>query len=241
MVSIKEQLVLVGGSSPGLRVKSLGVWNDEVRRWTCPYPDMGTCRTRCSAVVYKKWLVVAGGRSTNAKIHPTSVEIMNVDTNEWFNALSPLPTAWVDMKTAVMGDTCYFMGGCTDQNGRFVATSKIFGVCLPTLVSQSSVADGRIWCEFDLKPDHGHGIVRSTPLSLGGSLLALGGKVEHQAITAIHCYLPDDNRWEKIGDLSVPRFNCACAQVSCDSEIIIVGGCRDGTKMKRMDIGAILL
>ena len=243
MVVIKNQLVLVGGSGPRFRVPSLGVWEADIREWTHPYPNMHEPRTRCSAVAYNEWLVVAGG-IPNGQSLLSSVEVLNTDNNTWCY-VPPMPTAFADMKTAIVGEMCYFMGGCigggTHSSG-YAATDRVFSVSLPVLVSQVSSQDSlgerrhrRIWNEIT-------GFVRSTPLSLGGSLLALGGRVQrNQATSSIRRYRLDRGEWERVGDLPSPRFNCAsCALTEGDRELVIVGGCSGGdTKMKRMDIAMI--
>lgn len=40
----------------------------------------------------------------------SSVEVVNTITKQWY-AAPPTPTPWSYMKTAIVGDTCYFMGG----------------------------------------------------------------------------------------------------------------------------------
>ena len=42
----------------------------------------------------------------------SSVEVMNTDSKQWY-AGPPTPTPWSHMKTAIVGDTCYFMSGYT--------------------------------------------------------------------------------------------------------------------------------
>ncbi len=232
MVAIKNQLVLVGGSEPRGRIRSLGVWNG---RWTHPYSEMRAPRTRCSAAAYKEWLVVAGGLSNSRpSTVESSVEVLDTGSNTW-HTLSPLPTAFVDMKTAIVGETCYFMGGCIADSRNahpsgLVATDRVFSVHLPTLLSQVSPGARRenVWSEM-------MGYIRSTPLSLGESLLAVGGREgRNQAIHRYH----GGGRWEEVGDLSTPRFNCACALIG-GKELVIVGGYDGVEKMKRMDSALI--
>ena len=109
MTAIDNHLVLVGGKRrDGVSSKVLGVWSEDSKKWTHPYPDMTTPRALCSAVMYKQYLVVAGGEGADKDL--SSVEVMNTDTKQWF-AGPPTPTAWTSMKTAIVGDICYFMGG----------------------------------------------------------------------------------------------------------------------------------
>ena len=70
MTAIDNHLVLVGGQGcDGVRSKVLGVWSEDSKKWTHPYPDMTTPHRSCSAVVYNQYLVVAGGGELNADYH----------------------------------------------------------------------------------------------------------------------------------------------------------------------------
>ena len=81
MTAIDNHLVLVGGRRPDyVRSKVLGVWSEDSKKWTHPYPDMTTPRSSCSAVVYNQYLVVAGGRGAGDTL--SSVEVMNTDTKQ---------------------------------------------------------------------------------------------------------------------------------------------------------------
>ena len=155
----------------------------------------------------------------------SSVEVMNTVTKQWHAA--PLtPTPWTQMKTAIVGDTCYFMGGFTGIGSITPATTKVYSVSLPALISQllsqGSGKKGRqhqIWKETpELQ------IIFSTPLSISGFLLAVGEMdKDRQAATAIHLYQPDTGEWVKVGDLPTPRYKCTCAMIA-DREMLVAGG-----------------
>ena len=96
---------------------------------------------------------------------------------------------------------------------------------LPALISQlhlqGSGKQHQIWKEIPgLQTTH------STPLSISGSLLAIGGKdKDHnlKVVTAIHLYQPDTAAWVKVGDLPTPRYSCTCAMIT-KREILVAGG-----------------
>ena len=73
------------------------------------YPHMSTPYSSCSVVAYKEWLVVAGGRGDGGA-DLSSVEVLNTDTKQW-SAGPPTPAPWSYMRSAIVGDVCYFMGG----------------------------------------------------------------------------------------------------------------------------------
>ena len=132
---------------------------------------------------------MAGGNDGNNNL--SSVEVMNTTSNQWFTA-APTHTRVSDMRTALVGDMWYLMGGFVQ--GYY--SDMVYSVSLPALISQvnSKNTKEEIWKEIS-----GLGHRRSSPLSISGSLLALGwdGKV----MTAIHHYQPETGEWVKVGDL----------------------------------------
>ena len=214
MTVIDNQLVLVGGMEVGgVATKVLGVWRAASKEWVHPYPDMPTARSSCSAVTYKEWLVVAGGYSEKMA-YLTSVEVMNINNKQWSTA-PPLPVGWTEMKTAIVDDMCYFMGGCIKG-----VTKKVFSVSLPALISQlnHSKRGMQIWKEISELD-----AIQSTPLSIGGSLFALGGWKYNENVTTIQLYQPETGKWLKVGDLPDPRSLCTSAMIN-DREMIVIGG-----------------
>ena len=226
MTAINNQLVLVGGKDHGGGASEmLGVWGAVNKQWTHPYPEMHTARSHCSAVVYNEWLVVAGGMAGRKSL--SSVEVMNTDTKQWFTG-PPTPLPWQRMKTATVGDVCYFMGGYTTSYNK---TNMVYSVSLSALTSTS---ERQIWKEIS-----GLQTTFSSPLSISGSLLAVGGiDKKNNLVTAIHLYQPGTGEWVKIRDLPAPaRFNCTCAMIT-ESEILVAGG-YGGCQLKRMDLSLI--
>ena len=224
MTAINNQLVLVGGSEHGgNRIKVLGVWDADKKQWTHPYPEMHTAHSACSAVVYKEWLVVAGGWTEGARV--SSVEVMNTNSKQWYFG-PPTPTPWYCMRTAVVGDICYFMGGVI--SGR--STDKVYTVSLSALTSGLTSKEPRknknkspMWSEIS-----GLQLTDSTSLSISGYLLAIGGvNKDRKAVTAIHLYQHGTGKWVKVGDLPTPRYDSICAMIA-DKEMLVAGGDYDG-------------
>ena len=232
MTVIDDQLVLVGGVEVGEAMsKILGAWRAASKEWVHPYPDMPTARHSCSAVTYKEWLVVAGGyEKGNCS---TSVEVMNTSNKQWSTA-PPLPVGWTNMKAAIVGDMCYFMGGYIED----ATTKEVFSAFLPALISllnqkSSSKRDRQIWKEISELD-----VTQSTPLSISGSLLALGGIKGGKDSTTIQLYQPQTGKWLKVGDLPHPRCLCTSAMIN-DKEMMVVGGCEGLYVTNRTDIALI--
>ena len=219
MTAINNQLVLVGGAKGGGgggASKKLGVWGADHKQWTYPYPVMPQARYGCSAIVDNEWLVVAGGMAKKKPL--TSVEVLNTNSMQWF-AGPPTPRPLYCMKTAVVGDMGYFMGGTDDTHGS--PATNVYQVCIRTLINHVTLkaSSGAAWKEI-----HTLQLTGTSPLSLNGSLLAMGGWDEYRnAVTDIHLYKPDTGKWVKVGDLPFPRYNCTCAMIT-HNQILVARG-----------------
>ena len=231
MTAINNQLVLVGGYEHANRIKVLGVWDADKKQWTHPYPEMHTSRLNYSVVVYKEWLVVAGGWEPGARV--SSVEVMNTNSKQWY-AGPQTPKPWSSMGTAVVGDTCYFMGGIISGD----STDKVYTVSLSALTSGLTSKEPRknkspMWSEISELQ-----LTRSTPLSISGSLLAVGGNKDCKAVTAIHLYQPGTGEWVKVGDLPTPRRDCICIKIT-DKEMLVAAGHDGEITLKSTDIALL--
>ena len=242
ITTIKNQLVLVGGEERDHKIKKVGLWRADNNEWTHPYPEMLTARSDSSAVVYKEWLIVAGGISSDFGVAVSCVEVLNIDNKQWYTG-PPTPTSWAYMRGVVVGDTGYFMGGSTGKIGPLsgIITDKAYGVSLPTLIGQLNSRNSRdrdrqirkeMWRKI-----HGLQIGCSTPLSIGGSLLVAGGRKDKEASTALHLFQPDTGLWVRVGDLPTPRYDCICTMMS-DREMLVAGGYCHGM-LKNVDIALV--
>ena len=137
MTTINNKLTLVGGYN-GSVVDQLGVWKTDSNQWTRPFPAMPTPRSRPSATSYKHWLVVAGG---NRKAVLSIVEVLDIDNKQWSTAPST-PIPWNSMKSTIIGDTCYLMGGRYDLATH---TTDVYSVSLEALISHSASDSSKIW------------------------------------------------------------------------------------------------
>ena len=209
MTTINNKLILVGGYCDGC-VDQLGVWKTDSNQWTCPFPPMPTPRQSPSATSYKHWLVVAGGYRKDSL---STVEVLHTDNKQWFTApYSPIP--WHTMKSTIIGDTWYLMGGRHD-------TTDVYCASLEALVSHSASDSSKIWNV--IAPLN---CTLSSPFSLGGSLLALGGcDIKKCPVVTIQRSVPETNTWVPAGELPHPLQNCTC--IMTEGRLHVFGGYSD--------------
>ena len=218
-----SQLILVGGiSKRGCGVtNTLGVWDAGGSKWMFPYSPMPTPRSHASAVAYDRFVLVAGGRSKNGKLF--TVEVLDTTTNMWYGA-SPTPTPWSSMKSAVVGDMWYIMGGFSAEE---TATDAVYGISLPALLfhcnskpsSGTAASPSSVWKTL---PWLRH--TSSAPLAIGSKLFAVGGVSNNDvARVSTMFYLQSEaSKWIPAGQMLTPTSQCSCA-VSTDGLIFLTG------------------
>ncbi len=214
MTSLANRLVLVGGKDPrnNKRTNQLAVFESE--EWTHPYPPMNIARSSSTAVSFNNHILVAGG--CDDKVRTSSVEVLDVASRSWYIAQS-LPNPQSSQKSSLIGNTLYLMGGW-DHTG---TTKTVHHVDLNELIAKalSNLDTPTLWQILQEVP-----LVYSAPLSIGRSLLAVGGQDDrHNTSSSIHLYQPNTRRWVKVGDLPTARYYCTCS-VLPSGEVIVAGG-----------------
>ena len=215
MTSLANRLVLVGGIDVrnNKRTNQLAVF--ESGEWTHPYPPMNIARYSSTAVSFNNHIIVAGGRDD--KESTSSVEVLDVASRRWYIAQS-LPNPRSVLKSTLIGNTLYLMGGY-DYTG--MPTKTVYHVDLDELIAKalSHQDTPTLWQTLQEVP-----LVWSAPLSIGRSLLAVGGRGDRgNPSSSIHLYQPDTRRWVKVGDLPTARYRSTCS-VLPSGEVIVAGG-----------------
>ena len=215
MTSLANRLVLVGGINPrnNKLTNQLAVF--ESGEWTHPYPPTNIARHSSTAVSFNNHIIVAGGYGD--KGYTSTVEVLDVASRRWYIAQS-LPNPRSGLKSTLIGNTLYLMGGF-DHTRR--ATKTVHHVDLNELIAKalSNLDTPTLWQTLQEVP-----LVCSAPLSIGRSLLAVGGADDRvNPSSLIHLYQPDTRRWVKVGDLPTARFLCTCS-VLPSGEVIVAGG-----------------
>ena len=124
MTSLNSQLVLAGGYD--IHVATRKATNQiavlESDEWIHPYPPMNIARHSSTAVSFNNHIIVAGGGGDQGR-RISSVEVLDVTSNKWSTA-DPLPGVRSRMKSVVVGNMCYIMGGW-DHTGRMKVVHRV--------------------------------------------------------------------------------------------------------------------
>ena len=206
MACINNKLVLIGGSSRHEgRIPHLGVWKARTKRWTRPYPPMLIPRSECSAITYKQWLIVAGGVEDNSS---AAVEMFDTENEQWHSDL-PSPVAFCCMKSAIVGDTWYLLGGYLNS---IEETTRVYSASLEALVSHAtSERSDRSFHETIWSKKASTELFYPSPVSIEGSLFCLGGgyykscgdfyTFKKYPRSTISVYVYESNEWLEVGKL----------------------------------------
>ena len=198
----------------------------ESQQWQELLPPMPTARydvaivSRPSSSPKPSDIVVCGGVGVG-KVSINTVEIFCHSTSQWHMA-EPLPTPLCGLTSAIIGDIVYLLGG---RNSGANGTGHCFCASLDSLINKATFIGsvqyqhGSIWMAVC-----GTVLSDSCAASLGGSLLAIGGKDGRGSSAAIHLFT-NSGSWERVkgGDMPEPRF-CSTAVYMASDELMVVGG-----------------
>ena len=224
-------LTLIGGEFAGSITNKLFSLTEEgnERKWTKHYPSMPTKRCGSSALSTRTSLIVAGGVGIENSLLAT-VEVMNVETHQWFTAASLPKPVHMSSLVQVGEDEIYLLGGydlywygrksvytCSISTLLNSCYIRSIGARLSRAFSQPNQAT--VWNRSVSLP-----VLFSACVSLSGKLLAVGGIDAYHKFTAtIHMYNPFAKCWEVVSHMDTPRHDCFAA-VLPDNQLMVFGG-----------------
>ena len=220
MALVNDQVIITGGvDRGGSPTNQVWVLDSLTNTWTQPFPAMLTVREWSSAVGYKRWVLVVGGRGEKC------VVVLDTKSKQWYTA-SPLPSDAVRPSLTVIQDTLYV-----------VWEKSAISVSIPMLISdamsQSQASDSTNEprpTEWQSLPDTPTSLPAIT--SFHGCLLTVGALLSPSS--TISMYLPHTEQWLPVAQLPTSRRGCTCVVLP---EMIVIGG-RDENKkfIKTIDI-----
>ena len=223
---LNGKLVMVGGARETENKKTIitgdvFVLNEKGTEWSGDViPAMKRPRIRSCVVSFKGCIAACGGMENGDKDSrkcSSTVEIYRSESVGWC-IVTPLPVPRAALRVSVIHKTAYFLGG-------FYPTLTCPGKpnCISIELEDLFQADGsslRKW--NDQIPDCPH--ESSTPASLCGSLIALGGlEGQSNPTNSVYAYSPVMKQWHLIGELPV-CLSSATAITLSNGELVVLGG-----------------
>ena len=236
LVVINNLLTTVGGVSNVTRncVNHLSSFNGS--ELVKIFPPMPTKRRSLAVISTQNYLIAAGGKSAKTGgITVYTVEVMDMNTLEWYTAASLPEPVW-NMSATVCGDRLYLLGG-EDWNNRptravFTCTlDSLIRSCHPPSQTPPHTSEASVWQRVADVP-----VTRSTCTTLNGRVLAVGGIDSDVTVTAaVHMYDAKSDSWPLVGYMPTARSKCLV--VALRNRIITVGGYRRGETCSTVECG----
>ena len=230
LAAVDESLTTVGGSEGSKVTNALLSFAPGrllgKRSWKEILPSMPTGRIRPATIAVETHLVVAGGQE--AVSNPAglcTVEVLDMNTKQWSLA-NGLPQLAHSLQMTICDGDFYLSNDTTLWT---YPSEDLLQSCTSALPSKS------VWIRLANIPLQSG----SSLVALGKHVLALGGYIVggHPA-AFIDRYDCAANSWSVIGSIPTPRSGVLTA-VLASSELIVVGGYRQGKQFRDTDIGTI--
>ena len=241
---IDSLLTSIGGRSDpsgGPRTNTLLSLTGEgtERQWSEVFPPMPTARHFHASVTTEQALVVTGGYHGSKRLN--TVEVMNIPTKQWSTARH-MPHPFSSISATICGDHLYLGGGYGegDKPSQSVLTCSLPDLLRPQslgakLRTLSLANKPGVWRHIKDLP-----VTRSTLTTLGGHLVAIGGKDDsNNPIADVRRYDPQTDSWHVIMKMKTKR-SLPLVAVLPEDRLIIVGGCHASRQpMDSVEIGSL--
>ena len=226
---LNKKILTVGGRISSNQVTAdIHEFDETSQQWvkSTSIPPMPTGRAGATAVSWSSppALIVCGGQD-NHKEPMTIVEVYHGRTSQW-HAVTPLPFPRDYMTHTVIHNVLYLVGG---YEGKKVTSCKktVLSTLIPQLLETSLQSSLAQWQSLSITDVYNY---KPTAASLGGCLLAVGGKKEltyptnpKSVVSSVHAYCPSTSSWVLVGQLPQPLYNCATATLPT-RELLVIGG-----------------
>ena len=244
---VNSQLTAVGGWLSREATNKLLSYNGDSKMWSERFPAMPTKRLLAAVVRAGKMLVVAGGQIEWEGNPVSSVEIMKIDSEQWFIA-NELPKALSQMAAIACNDRLYLAGGFGQHS---FESKAIFNCSISTLFKSARSysfgswlsktllggTESKVWQQQGEVP-----VCYSAVTSIGGQLVAVGGRGGDSAPkvkSAIRMYRLDMDSWHTIGTMQTARWNTFAVTFK-DEKVVIVGGYTTASVKSETDLMEII-
>ena len=217
MTTLNKTLFIAGGSDRSGKITNqiFTMDADQLKNYT----TMVTARSFATAAGHQGMLMIMGGKDDDGK-KLSSTELFDSTNRQWI-ACSDLPKPCYLLKSVIIDDTIYLLGG-VDKEGRY--SPAVFTASLDTLSIHQlkwNTYQDTPWCN-------------SAPVSINGTdLLIVGGckKIrDTHTLSSEVCKLNSiSHSWETIEHLPSARDSLAAVNTP-DNRVIVIGGLNDNEK-----------
>jgi N-acetylneuraminic acid mutarotase len=204
-----NRVVIAGGlGEGGEAVMTAELYRGDQDRWV-DLGDLVYGREGHVAVSAGGAFLVVGGRGANGAVLAT---VEQLDGGDFTVISASMSTARADFAAAAIGDNVYVFGGLSG-NGEPLSSVERLKVGEGSFVGRAAMVDARAEATATVLNDGR--IVVIGGLTDGGDML--------EPLRTIEVYDPDDDRWEDLAPLTIPRWGHE-AILREDGRVMIIGG-----------------
>ena len=225
------ELLTVGGVARNTIGKKVYHYKPESQGWEEFLQPMPTARYGLTVISAQSALIACGGITGiigDQSVPCSTVEVFTTETSQW-HTTDPLPVPCKYMSSATINNTGYLLGGLTTDSK---PTQTVLYAPVASLIQRATSHPQQ--SASTARPDstssawktlHDTSLKRSAAASLGGMLLAVGGKHQGETLPAVHVYSPATSTWIRVesGDLPEPRSACTAVELSAN-RFLVIGG-----------------
>ena len=194
------------------------------KSWIGHYPNMINVRTKPGVVIYKEYIIVAGGARDKTTFN-NDIELLNWQQPHlaWERVDITLPVPMWAMSLTVSGDKLYIVG-YTQAKGRSASVYQISAMAILEQPLYSNESPTDTWIKLCSAPHHD-----TTLIPYSDPPVVIGGNSHGKPTMEISFYSASENCWKTCGLLSSARINVAVVNVRSDSIIVVGGNTKGGT------------
>ena len=244
---LSGELLTVGGAARDHTItKKVYRYKPESQQWEEFLQPMPTARYGPTVISAQSALTACGGATHASGVPCTTVEVYTTETSQW-QTTDPLPVPCWAMTSATINNTAYLLGGLTTGNN---ATKTVLYAPVASLIQRATSRPQQ--SASAARPDSTSSAwktLRDTPLvlsaatSLGGILLAVGGKNDQRdTLPAVYVYSTATSTWIRIqsGDLPEPRYYCTAVELAGNRLLVVGGRDQDKKRMNTVFLGSLI-
>ena len=246
-IAFNNQLVLMGGrEASSFKITNIiNTWTGDC--WQNELPAMPVNRLRPGIILYRKYIIAAGGMSEHNRALLSSIDILDTETRQWWTPANfQLPQPMYALSVTTSSSYLYVAAAIVDYditNNLKTPSNEAWQLpvdVLEDVLTTKGNNERHHWTVIAPTPYNHSTLLKGNthPLAVGGAMK--GNQSGSNATCHICAYDHVRNQWSSVGQLQEPRARCAVVCVN-ESSFLVCGGYSDTAKDPQPRISSVEL